>query len=139
MRRVIIKFTENADIFEKEYPTFGISMSVDFSEKKLVYPDAIKGRNRNNGFDKPENFVVFECVDRLLEKGYRPEHIELEKQWNLGHTQKGGRADILVTDEDGSMLFIIECKTWGAEFDKELRNINNDGGQLFLAESGKAG
>lgn len=54
-------------------------MRVDFSKKKLYYPDTIKGRERNNGFDAPENFVVFECVNRLLEKGYRPEHIELEK------------------------------------------------------------
>lgn len=29
------------------------------------------------------------------------------------------------------MLFIIECKTWGREFDKALSNTNNDGGQLF--------
>jgi hypothetical protein len=36
-----------------------------------------------------------------------------------------------VTDSNGSMLFIIECKTWGREFDKALSNTNNDGGQLF--------
>ena len=106
-------------------------MSVDFSKKKLHYPDTIKGGERNDGFDAPENFVVFECVNRLLEKGYRPEHIELEKEWHLGHDAKSGRADICVTDEKGSMLFIVECKTWGKEFDKALSNTRNDGAQLF--------
>ena len=126
-----IGFQKNGDLFEKTSPHFAVSMSVDFSKKKLIYPGAIKGRERNNGFDHPENFVVFECVNRLLEKGYRPEHIELEKEWRLGHDAKSGRADIRVTDEDGKTLFIIECKTWGREFDKALSDTKNDGAQLF--------
>lgn len=39
-------------------------------------------------FSEPENFVVLECVNRLLDKGYRPENIELERTWTLGHEQK---------------------------------------------------
>lgn len=126
-----MNFTSSGEIYEKTFPQFGTSMSVDFSKKKLHYPDTIKGGERNDGFDAPENFVVFECVNRLLEKGYRPEHIELEKEWHLGHDAKSGRADICVTDEKGSMLFIVECKTWGKEFDKALSNTRNDGAQLF--------
>ncbi len=126
-------FTVNGELYEKKFPHFGTSMSVDFSnsKKKLYYPDAIKGKERNDRFDAPENFVVFECVNRLLEKGYRPEHIELEREWHLGHDAKSGRADICVTDEKGSMLFIVECKTWGREFDKALSDMKNDGAQLF--------
>ena len=67
----------------------------------------------------------------MLDKGYRPEHIELEKVWQLGHEQKGGRADICVSAPDGSMLFIIECKTYGKEFDKYLKKTQSDGDQLF--------
>ena len=26
---------------------------------------------------------------------------------------------------------MIECKTWGKEFEKELKNIQKDGGQIF--------
>lgn len=126
-----MNFTSSGELYEKTFPQFGASMSVDFSKKKLHYPDTIKGGERNDGFDAPENFVVFECVNRLLEKGYRPEHIELEKEWHLGHDAKSGRADICVTDEKGSMLFIVECKTWGKEFDKALSNTRNDGAQLF--------
>lgn len=124
-------FSGNENLYEKQFPAFGASMRVDFSAKKLYYPDAIKGRERNDGFDKPENFVVFECVNRLLEKGYRPEHIELEKEWHLGHEPKSGRADICVVDESDTMLLIVECKTWGKEFEKALKDTKNDGAQLF--------
>ena len=128
---VSLGYIEKEGIFEKEFPTFHCSMCVDFSKKELLYPTEIRGRERNNSFDQNENFVVFECVHHLLEKGYRPEHIELEKEWHLGHDAKSGRADICVTDASGAMLLIIECKTWGKEFDKAFSDTKNDGGQLF--------
>ena len=124
-------FIAYGDIYEKVFSEIGCSLKVDFQAKRLIYPNEIKGRERNNGFDKKENFVVFECVCRLLLKEYRPEHIELEKEWHLGHDPKGGRADICVTDTSGNMLFIIECKTWGKAYDKALNNTKNDGAQLF--------
>ena len=126
-----LRFTATGNRYEKKFDSPGISLSVDFNTRKLIYPSEIKGRERNDGFDKNENFVVFECVNKLLDKGYRPEHIELEKEWHLGHDSKSGRADVLVTDEKGSTLFIVECKTWGKEFDKAFNDTKNDGGQLF--------
>lgn len=124
-------FVAYGDIYEKVFFEIGCSLQVDFQAKRLIYPNEIKGRERNDGFDQKENFVVFECVCRLLSKGYRPEHIELEKEWHLGHDAKGGRADICVSDTNGNMLFIIECKTWGREYDKALNNTKSDGAQLF--------
>lgn len=123
-------FAENGTLFEKSFSIFGCSLAADFSKSKLIYPQAIKGRDRNDDFDAPENFVVFECVNRLLEKGYRPEDIELEKEWHLGHDAKGGRADICVS-YNGEMLFIIECKRAGREFEKAYKDTQKDGGQLF--------
>lgn len=101
----------------------------------IIYPEEkgfqVNDRTTSN-FDENENFVVLECVDRLLTKGYRPEHIELERRWKLGHSRKSGKADIYVTDSEGKKcLFIIECKTYGDEYRKELKNIDIDGGQLF--------
>ncbi len=125
-----LRFTPNGDIMEKVFPEYSCSLKVDFKNQKLIYPDIIKGRERNDDFDKPENFVVFECVNRLLTKGYRPEDIELEKEWHLGHDSKSGRADICVS-YNNEMLFIIECKTAGREFDKAYKDTINDGGQLF--------
>jgi len=130
---IYLGFTEenHNNIYIKEFPDFHVSMEADFNQQILKFPTEIKGREVNDRFDKNENFVVFECVNRLLEKGYRPEHIELEKQWHLGHDAKGGRADICVSDESGTMLVIIECKTWGTEYTKEIKNTLTDGGQVF--------
>ena len=111
------------DYYKIDYT--GCSMAVDFDNAKLIYPEkkglVVNDRTTSN-FSHPENFVVFECVCRLLEKGYRPEHIELEPRWTLGHDAKGGKADILVKDEDNNPLLIIECKTAGTEFNKEKKN-----------------
>lgn len=132
------KITEN--IYEKKYTNVDCSIEVDFSAEKIEYPinKGFKiGRETTCNFSAPENFVVLECIDRLLTKGYRPEDIELEKGWHLGHEAKGGYADICVYDRKSensdtrNVLCIIECKKDDKEYDKELRNIKNDGGQLF--------
>ena len=96
------KENETSGFYIKDFPDYGdCQMAVDFGMERLVYPTSILGGDRNTGFDQSENFVVFECVNRLLEKGYRPESIELEKVWSLGHDQKGGRADICVYTSEG--------------------------------------
>lgn len=120
---------------KKKYPDFDCSITVDYNKELIIYPEEkgfqVNDRTTSN-FDENENFVVLECVDRLLTKGYRPEHIELERRWKLGHSRKSGKADIYVTDSEGKKcLFIIECKTYGDEYRKELKNIDIDGGQLF--------
>ena len=110
----------------------GDNVTVDFNEKRIDYPQRIKvhaGQIRN--FESNENFVVLECVVRLLRKGYKPEHIELEPRWQVGHGGSGGRADILVLDQSAKPLLLIECKTAGSEFKKEWRNTLNGTGQLF--------
>lgn len=129
-------FQKQGDIYNKAFPSFGLcTLSVDFNKKEILYPENL-GFKINDlttcNFEHPENFVVFECVHRLLEKGYQPKHIELEKRWNLGHDAKGGKADICVYDKDGeNMLLIIECKTAGQEHSKALKLLKEDGGQLF--------
>ena len=65
-----------------------------------------------------------------MEKGYKPQNITLEKTWKTGHGTSG-RLDLLVTRDDGSAYLMIECKTWGAEFEKEFKNLEKNGGQLF--------
>ena len=109
-------------------------MAADFSRKILEYPEAqgltIHERQTTN-FSSNENFVVFECVLRLLLKGYLPQHVELEPRWQLGRGASGGRADILIRRPDGEPLLLIECKTPGPEFDREWRTMRQTGGQLF--------
>lgn len=124
-----------AKVYVKKFAQFNCTIAVDFNGSGSInYPED-KGmkitRKTTCNFSQPENFVVLECITRLMDKGYRPEHIELEKEWTLGHSDKSGFADILVKDTDGKTLFIIECKTPGTEYKKELNNTLNDGGQLF--------
>ncbi|GHT40428.1 restriction endonuclease [Bacteroidia bacterium] len=122
---------ENAvGIFTKKY-TGGYCIEIN-SEKELInYGDKIITENKTTiNFAHDENWVVLECVNRLLEKGYKPENIILEKTWNAGHGTSG-RLDICVTRDDGSEYLLIECKTFGKEFDKEFFRMKRDGGQLF--------
>lgn len=129
-------FVKENGLYSKKFDTVDCELRVDLKNEKLIYPIE-KGFQVNDGttsnFGHPENFVVFECVARLFEKGYRPEHIELEPRWSLGHGGKSGKADICVKNKDGSpYLCIIECKTADGEYKKEKQNmINEEGGQLF--------
>lgn len=124
----------NGKIFSKYFPEIDAYLRADFDKEELIYPEdkGLKIRERQTcNFKANENFVVFECVHRLFEKGYKPQHIELEPRWQLGHGASGGRADILVRDNDGKPLLIIECKTWGDEFNSAWRDTLNGKGQLF--------
>lgn len=127
-----IGFTRRGNTYSKGIGTAAIG--VDFDKELISYPESqgLKVNSRQTcNFSANENFVVLECVHRLLEKGYKPEHIELEPKWKLGHGQKSGRADILVRNQQGAVLLIIECKTAGREFDKAWKDTEADGGQLF--------
>ena len=111
---------------------------INFDNEKIEYRsedidevDGIKwGDTTTSNFEKSENFVVFECVDRLLEKGYPPKNISLEHKYPLGRDLKG-KLDILVLDNEQSAFMMIECKTWGKEYSKEQKKMIKDGGQLF--------
>ncbi len=120
--------------YTKRWPDFNATITIDLAAKQIEYPvDAgfkVNEATTCNLSDN-ENYVVLVCVTYLLDKGYRPESIELERRWSLGHEQKAGRADICVNDESGETLAIIECKTPDKEFENEWRAMQSDGGQLF--------
>ncbi|MBW5409296.1 hypothetical protein E6A50_02785, partial [Brachyspira hampsonii] len=127
----------HSEIFNKKYKN-NYTINVDFEKEKIFYADnnfnkKIKlGDETTSNFENSENFVVLECVDRLLEKGYSPDSITLEKKWEMGRKEKG-KLDILVSKDNVSYL-MIECKTWGNEFNKEYKNMldkDKKGGQLF--------
>lgn len=118
-------------VYTKQYD-HGCEISIDTKKRKIFYPVAIQlGDDTTSNFSHPENFVVLECIDRLLRKGYRPNDLHIEKKWALGRSQKSGKADIIVSGSAGKTLLIIECKTWGEEFGKEKRRMQSNGGQLF--------
>jgi len=125
--------SENSmDIFVQEYKVHGYTIRIDFQKKKIIYPLPIQiGDETTCNFSHPENFVVLECVDRLLKKGYRPGDLHLEKKWSLGRTMRGGKADIVIKDAKDNTILIIECKVWGQEYEKEKNRMQTTGGQLF--------
>lgn len=126
---------EQPQVFYKAFSQEGLreyGLRADCKNQQLHYPEQLKVHQKQTcNFAAAENAVVFECVHRLLAKGYKPEHIELEPEWQLGHGGKSGRADILVRDQQGIALLIIECKTAGREFEKAWKDTLADGAQLM--------
>ncbi|UTD13058.1 N-6 DNA methylase [Treponema denticola] len=131
-----LRFIQSDVIFSKHFEQHNCDIQVDFSKEIIIYPPEIDtGANTTTNFSQNENFVVLECVCRLLEKGYKPCDMELEPLWKLGHSGKSGRADIWVRtiDQNGEKksLLIIECKTQGDEFNHAWETTLKDGAQLF--------
>ena len=142
-------FTENEDIFKKEYAN-GVSIEVNCKKQKITYAPLdsnfaegeypskdkpAKGfvihRDTTLNFSANENFVCLVCVHLLLEKGYEPKHIVFEPAFKVGHINKPSYGDILVFDKEYNPLVLIENKTYGQEFSREWNNMQKDGGQLF--------
>lgn len=138
----LLGFSQDGNVYIKRYEDIGATLKVDVASEHIFYKESgiTVGRETTSNFSEPENFVVLECVDRLLSKGYRTEHIELEPQWKLGHSSKSGYADIWIrtfgdgriigTDEDKNSLLIIECKK-ADEFQGAWNDTLEDGAQLF--------
>lgn len=119
--------------YVKEWISFDCCITVDFKNEKITYPEdkgMIIHRKTTCNFSEPENFVVLECITSLLDKGYKPEHIELEKPMPGGHDDTGGFCDIQVKDNTGKTFLLIECKKEN-EFEKFWKKTLADGDQLF--------
>ncbi len=125
--------SQNTDLYTKKYKKHNdYKLEVNFKTNKIDYGNKITlGDNTTSNFSQDENFVVLECVNRLLEKGYEPQHLILERKWPIGHGGSGGKSDINVLDRNRNTLIIIECKTWSKEYEKFKKKMQNDGAQLF--------
>lgn len=135
LKTIWFSFAEWKDgLLYKKYGNYKIE--VDISKEKLAdckinYWDKIQiNRETTSNLSQAETLVVLECVDRLLEKWYKPESIELEKDWKLGHKGKGF-LDVWVKDPNWKSFLMIECKTWGDEYEKEYKKTKADWWQLF--------
>ena len=108
------------------------SISVNFTTKQIIYPQTLKPeRETICNFSKNENFVVLECIVRLLNKGYSAENIYIEKGAVGGHGLATPWLDILITDKNEEAYLLIECKTPCKEYDDAWEQMLLDGGQLF--------
>ncbi len=142
------------EVWQKVYTKHdGYTITINFDKDKIDYisgatskqgivmrgknPDGtpVKAtRKTTSNFAQAENMVVLECVNRLLEKGYKPNDIILEKSWTTGHGSD--YLDIYVTNK-GEAYLMIECKTFGKSYaneKKKMQKLKNDGqpdGQLW--------
>lgn len=125
---------KSKDIFEKKYARDYV-ISINAKKGTIDYGSEIKrGDLTTSNFEHDENFVVLECVNRLLTKGYRPEDLHLEKRWKVGRGVSGGKADICISkdiDGENKTFLIVECKTWGDEYENEKKKTVSNGGQVF--------
>lgn len=121
----------SSGIFHKKYNSHkNYIIKIHVEKGEIDYGNKITlGDKTTSNFKAYENFVVLECVDRILTKGYPPESITLEKDYPLGHKTKG-KLDILVSDKEGKSYLMIECKTW-SEYEKAVKKTLSDGGQLL--------
>lgn len=96
-----LRFTENElDVHTKKYGNYSVIIYAD--TQTVDYGDKIK--TGFNGLTRHKDFVVLECVDRLLCKGYSPEQIRLY-----------GNFDVEVTLKNGDKIGIT-CEQWGEDF-----------------------
>lgn len=131
-----VKDTTNInDVMTRRFSENDTQISVDFSTNQIIYPKEIKiERATTINFSDNENFVVLECVCRLLKIGYHPSNIVLEPKTPGGREDGNYYGDILITGNDGVPFMLIECKTTGDdrdEYNKEWHRMLLDGGQLF--------
>ncbi len=126
-----------SNLWSKEYKnhhnyTIKIRFNNNLKDCIIDYGKEVKfGRKTTSNFNQDESLVVLECVDRLLGKDYSPSKITLELPFPSGKKQQGQYLDICVKDKNDDTFLMIECKTWGSEYNKETQKMLEDGGQLF--------
>ena len=120
------------EVLERHYNEAGATVSVDFANERFIYtPEIQADRKTSQNFSKPEFFVVFECVCRLLQIGYKPSQIVLEPMTPGGRQDSNFYCDILVRNNDNVPYMLIECKNAGDDYEDEWKRVKRDGGQLF--------
>ena len=98
-----LRFVENElDVHVKEYSDYKIIID---AEKQMVnYGNKIKVLGDTLNFLKRhKDFVILECVDRLLLKGYKPTDIVLDGRGNCPDIVLNGNVEIY-------------CEQWGKDY-----------------------
>lgn len=106
-----LRFVENElDVHVKEYG--GYKISIDAEKQCVNYGDKIKVLSNDLNFLKRhKDFVILECVDRLLLKGYKPADIVLDGREN--------NPDVILGDD-----IEIYCEQWGKDYSSAIKAFN---------------
>jgi len=109
----------------------------DFENKKVKYSEKIKGWKIDK-FRGDEEIVRAYILARLVnELGYKPENIELEKEYDIGRPKVNKpRIDIIIRNDDGDAFLYIELKS-PQDYEKDKDEIIEK--QLFNLASQEQG
>lgn len=88
----------------------GTKIIFDLKKKKFKIDGISVGHERILNLTKPENHCVVMILIKILEKGYSPKVISLEKQWQLGHNDSGS-LDIMLKNPNNNDIYMIEVKS----------------------------
>lgn len=103
---------------------------INIDKATVQYSEKIKLNRVLKSLTGDEEIVRAFLIDRLVnELDYKPENIEIEKEYSVkaGHGKLSPRIDILVKDEKGNPFFFIEAKA-PDKYEKDKEEIE---GQLF--------
>ena len=109
----------------------------DFKNKKVKYSEKIKGWKIDK-FRGDEEIVRAYILAKLVnELGYKPENIEIEKEYDIGRPKTNKpRIDVIVRDSKGDAFLYIELKS-PEEYEKDRDEIIEK--QLFNLASQEKG
>ncbi|MEJ5035857.1 N-6 DNA methylase [Acinetobacter johnsonii] len=103
---------------------------INIEKLSVKYSEKIQQNRILKSLTGDEEIVRAFLINRLVNKlDYKPEHIELEKEYSVkaGHGKLTPRIDIIVKDDRGNPFFFIETKA-PDKFEKDKDKIE---GQLF--------
>ena len=106
-----LRFVENElDVHVKDYS--GYKIIINAEKQSVSYGQGIKVLGEELSFLKRhKDFVILECVDRLLLKGYKPADIVLDGREN--------RPDIILSEN-----IEIYCEQWGKDYLSAAKSFN---------------
>ncbi|MFA5831282.1 MAG: N-6 DNA methylase [Candidatus Paceibacterota bacterium] len=109
----------------------------DFENKKVKYSEKIKGWKIDK-FRGDEEIVRAYILAKLVnELGYKPENIELEKEYDIGRPKVNKpRIDIIVRDDKGDAFLYMELKS-PQDYEKDKDEVIEK--QLFNLASQEQG
>lgn len=117
---------ETSDNYVKKYSD-SYQINIEAERQEINYGNNFKTNNTTpTNLYEHKDFVVLECVNRLLEKGFSRTDLQL-----IGDADKVEMPDIIVCDNLGNEYFAIDCRRWGKDFEKEFANFKKGKGRLL--------
>lgn len=109
----------------------------DFNQKKVKYSEKIKGWKIGKFRGDEEIVRAFILAKLVNELGYKPENIEIEKEYDIGRPKLNKpRIDIIVRDNEGNAFLYIELKS-PQDYEKDKDEVIEK--QLFNLASQEKG